>query len=151
MLNSTTYGGPKERWAGGKCISRGKTETPLIAPLYGGRPSPFHATFTVLFYFEGYIYIYFQILLLVSRREIRSSPPRGFIKILYRPRIYERDVCKMETARWIFLIDMDGWMEGMSRLFFLIVGGLLSSFSEQSEYFFGYFFWTGVRDNDWNF
>lgn len=127
MLNSTTYGGPKERWAGGKCISRGKTETPLIAPLYGGRLSPFHATFTVLFYFEGYIYIF---RFYCSSRAAKYAPPRGFIKILYRPRIYERDVCKMETARWIFLIDMDGWMEGMSRLFFLIVGGLLSYFSE---------------------
>lgn len=123
----------------GKMYFTGKDrDTPYCAAIR--RPALPVSRYVYRFILFRRIYIYFQILLLVSRREIRSSPPRGFIKILYRPRIYERDVCKMETARWIFLIDMDGWMEGMSRLFFLIVGGLLSYFSEQSEYFFGYFF-----------
>lgn len=80
----------QERWAG-EMYFMGKDRDPSTTP-YCRRymaAAPFHATFTVLFYFEGYIFLDF--IARLARREIRSSSPpsfsgpRGFIKILYRP------------------------------------------------------------------
>lgn len=60
-----------ERTMGNVFHGERQTHPPLIAPVYGGRP-PFHATFTVLFYFEGYIYIYF--LDFIARLAPRNTP-----------------------------------------------------------------------------
>lgn len=78
----------------------------LIAPVYGGRP-PFHATFTVLFYFEGYIYIFFRFY--CSSRAAKYARGRGDLLKFYTVPYLRARLCKMETARRIFL---HRWMEG---------------------------------------
>lgn len=88
----------------GKCISRGKTETPIHPLLrrYTAAGPPFHATFTVLFYFEGYIFLDF-----IARLAPRNTRRRGDLLKFYTVPYLRARLCKMETARRIFLID--GW------------------------------------------
>lgn len=116
MLNSTTYEGPKERW--GNVFHGERQRHPLLRRYMAAGP-PFHATFTVLFYFEGYIFLDF-----IARLAPRNTRRRGDLLKFYTVPYLRARLCKMETARRIFLID--GWggddfflncLEGVAFLF----------------------------------
>lgn len=118
MLNSTTYEGPKERWGN---VFHGERQRHPLLRRYMAAGLSFHATFTVLFYFEGYIFLDF-----IARLAPRNTRRRGDLLKFYTVPYLRARLCKMETARRIFLID--GW--GGVTIFFLIVWrGLLFSFN----------------------
>lgn len=68
---------------------RGPSTTPYCRRYMAA--APFYATFTVLFYFERYIFLDFYCSSRAPRNTLLLPLLRGFIKILYRSRIYERD------------------------------------------------------------
>lgn len=82
-----------------------------------------------------YIYIFLDF---IARLAPRNTPRRGDLLKFYTVPVFTSEMYVKWKPRDGSSLSI--WTEGMSRLFFLIVGGLLSYFSEQSEYFFGYFF-----------